>query len=115
MPHLENADGQLYSFGPWKRKSAANGGSRSRRQEANTGEELFAVLLRSVALRDYLETLVAWMAASCARASRASMGANITLPPRRRFTSIPAVAGRMLATPWAWGRIKVTVERAITD
>ena len=35
--------------------------------------------------KDYLETLeggFATMAASCARASRASMGANITLPPR---------------------------------
>jgi hypothetical protein len=42
------------------------------------------------------------------------MGANITLPPRRRLTSIPAIAGRMLATPWAWGRISVTVDLAIT-
>ena len=43
------------------------------------------------------------------------MGANITLPPRRRLTSIPAIAGRMLATPCAWGRISVTVDLAITD
>jgi hypothetical protein len=42
------------------------------------------------------------------------MGANITLPPRRRLTSIPAIAGRMLATPCAWGRISVTVDLAIT-
>jgi len=42
------------------------------------------------------------------------MGANITLPPRRRRTSIPAIAGRELATPWAWGRISVTVDLAIT-
>jgi hypothetical protein len=56
-----------------------------------------------------------WIAASCARASRASMGVNITLPPRRRRTSIPAIAGRVLATPCAWGRIKVTVDLAITD
>jgi hypothetical protein len=54
------------------------------------------------------------IAASCARASRASMGANITLPPRRRLTIIPAIAGRMLATPCAWGRISVTVDLAIT-
>jgi hypothetical protein len=43
------------------------------------------------------------------------MGANITLPPRRRRTIIPAIAGRMLATPCAWGRISVTVDLAITD
>jgi len=42
------------------------------------------------------------------------MGVNITLPPRRRRTSIPAIAGRELATPWAWGRISVTVDLAIT-
>jgi hypothetical protein len=42
------------------------------------------------------------------------MGANITLPPRRRLTSIPAIAGRVLATPCAWGRISVTVDLAIT-
>jgi hypothetical protein len=42
------------------------------------------------------------------------MGAKLTLPPRRRRTSIPAMAGRMLATPWAWGRISVTVDLAIT-
>ena len=42
------------------------------------------------------------------------MGANITLPPRRRLTIIPAIAGRMLATPCAWGRISVTVDLAIT-
>jgi hypothetical protein len=43
------------------------------------------------------------------------MGANVTLPPRRRLTNIPAIAGRMLATPCAWGRIRVTVDLAITD
>jgi len=42
------------------------------------------------------------------------MGAKLTLPPRRRRTSIPATAGRMLATPCAWGRISVTVDLAIT-
>jgi hypothetical protein len=83
-------------------------------QEANTGEELFAVLFEASSPEDYLETLVAWIAASWARASRASMGANVTLPPRRRLTSIPAIAGRMLATPCAWGRISVTVDLAIT-
>jgi hypothetical protein len=57
---------------------------------------------------------MAWIAESWARASRASMGANITLPPRRRFTIIPATAGRVLATPWAWGRISVTVDLVIT-
>jgi len=62
---------------------------------------LFAVLYEAPLLRCYLETLTAWIAASCARASRASRGANITLPPRRRLTIIPAVAGRVLATPWA--------------
>jgi hypothetical protein len=75
---------------------------------------LFAVLFEESSLSLYLETLTAWIAASCARANRASMGANITLPPRRRLTSIPAIAGRMLATPWAWGRISVTVVLAIT-
>jgi hypothetical protein len=30
------------------------------------------------------------------------------------LTSIPAIAGRMLATPCAWGRISVTVEFAFT-
>jgi len=62
----------------------------------------------------YLETLTAWIAVSWALASRASTGANITLPPRRRLTNIPAMAGRMLATPCAWGRISVTVDLAIT-
>ena len=96
-----------------EKKSAANGGRRARREEANTGEELFAVLVEAT-LWGYLEALTAWIAASCARASRASMGAKLTLPPRRRLTSIPAIAGRMLATPWAWGRISVTVDLAIT-
>src|SRR5689334_24885166 len=80
-------------------------------EEANTGEVLFAFLAEVVA---YLETLTAWSAVSWALASRASMGANITLPPRRRLTIIPAMAGRMLATPCAWGRISVTVDLAIT-
>lgn len=66
-------------------------------------------------MRSYLETLMAWIAASCARASRASMGAKVTLPPRRRLTSIPAIAGRTLATPCACGRINVTVDLAITS
>jgi hypothetical protein len=65
-----------------------------------------------VAGETYLETLLACIAASWARASRASMGANITLPPRRRRTSIPASWARVLATPCAWGRISVTVEFA---
>lgn len=62
----------------------------------------------------YLETLTDWIAVSCARASRASIGAKLTLPPRRRLTIIPASVGRVLATPWAWGRISVTVDLAIT-
>lgn len=100
---------------PAEKKSAAYGGSRTRRQEANTGEDCSQSLVESLFREDYLETLLAWIALSCARASRASMGANITLPPRRRFTSIPAIWGRVLATPWAWGRISVTVDLAITD
>jgi hypothetical protein len=98
-----------------EKKSAANGGRRARREEANTGEELFAVLFEVPSLWNYLEALMAEIAASCARASRASMGAKLTLPPRRRLTSIPAMAGRMLATPWPWGRISVTVDLAITS
>jgi len=43
------------------------------------------------------------------------MGANITLPPRRRLIIIPAAAGRMQETPCAWGRISVTVDLAITE
>jgi hypothetical protein len=65
-------------------------------------------------VRGYLETLVAWIAASWARASRASMGAKLTLPPRRRLISIPASGARSLAMPCAWGRISVTVDLAIT-
>jgi hypothetical protein len=42
------------------------------------------------------------------------MGANITLPPRRRRTIIPASWARVLATPCALGRISVTVEFAFT-
>jgi hypothetical protein len=61
-----------------------------------------------------LETFVAEIAASWARASRASMVANITLPPRRRRTIIPASWGRMLATPCAWGRISVTDDLGVT-
>jgi len=66
-------------------------------------------------VRRYLETLTAWIAPSWARASRASMGVNITPPRRPRLTIIPAVAGRMLATPCAWGRISVTVDLDITN
>lgn len=65
-------------------------------------------------MRYYLEILTAWIAPSWARASRASMGVNITPPRRPRLTIIPAVAGRMLATPCAWGRISVTVDLDIT-
>ncbi len=65
-------------------------------------------------MRYYLETLTAWIALICARASRASTGANITLPARRRLIIIPASAGRVLAPPCAWGRIRVTVDLAIT-
>src|SRR5688572_14694877 len=85
MRHLTGC--ATLTFQGAEKKSAENGGSRSRRQEANTGEELFAVPFEGVA---YLETLVAEIAASWARASRASMGAKLTLPPRRRLTSIPA-------------------------
>jgi hypothetical protein len=78
------------------------------------GKSCSQTFLRLTSVRYYLETLTDWIATSCARASRASMVANITLPPRRRLTIIPAVAGRMLATPCAWGRISVTVDLAIT-
>jgi hypothetical protein len=108
MRHLEKVRNSTRASA--KKKSAADGGSRLRRQEANTGEVLFAVLLRG-----YLETLMAWIAVSWARASRASRGANITLPPRRRLTIIPASVGRVLATPCAWGRISVTVDLVITS
>jgi hypothetical protein len=67
-------------------------------------------------VENYLEIRLAdETAASWARASRASMGANVTLPPRRRRTIIPASWARMLATPCALGRISVTVEFAFTD
>jgi hypothetical protein len=63
---------------------------------------------------DYLETLTLEIALSWARASRASMGANVTPRPARRRTIIPAIAGRVLATPWALGRISVTVDLVVT-
>jgi hypothetical protein len=63
----------------------------------------------------YLEIRRALMAANWARANRASMGANVTLPPRRRRTIIPASWARVLATPCALGRISVTVEFAFTS
>ncbi len=85
-----------------------------RRQEANTGEEVFAVLCEVSAFGRYLETLTAWIAVRWALAARASIVVNITRPSRRRLTIIPAIAGRMLATPCAWGRISVTVDLAIT-
>jgi hypothetical protein len=78
------------------------------------GKSCSQTFLRLTSVRYYLETLTDWIAPSWARASRASMGANITLPPRRRLTIIPAIAGRMLATPCALGRISVTVDLAIT-
>jgi hypothetical protein len=64
--------------------------------------------LETVAIRDVAS------AASWARANRASMGAKVTLPPRRRRTIIPASWARVLATPCALGRISVTVEFAFT-
>jgi hypothetical protein len=86
----------LYT-GHGKEKAPQTGEVVCGAEEANTGEELFAFLAEGPL--DYLETLTAWSAVSWARASRASMGANITLPPRRRLTIIPANAGRVLATP----------------
>ena len=100
----------LYT-GHGKEKAPQTGEVVCGAEEANTGEELFAFLAK---VERYLETLTAWIAVSWAFASRASMGANITLPPRRRLTIIPAIAGRVLATPCAWGRISVTVDLAIT-
>ena len=113
MRHLEKRCATL--TGSRKRKAPRTGEVVRGAEEANTGEELFAVLFEVTSCGDYLETLTAWIAASWARASRASMGAKITLPPRRRLTSIPAIAGRVLATPCAWGRISVTVDLAITE
>jgi hypothetical protein len=95
-----------------KKKRRVRGKSRAAPKKRTPGKSCSQFVVRS--LWRYLETLTAWIADSCARASRASMGANITLPPRRRLTSIPAIAGRMLATPCAWGRISVTVDLAIT-
>ena len=93
-----------------KKKRRVRGKSLAALKKRTPGKSCSQFFLRQA----YLETLVAEIAASWARASRASMGAKITLPPRRRLTSIPAIAGRMLATPCACGRIKVTVDLAIT-
>jgi hypothetical protein len=100
----------LYRLG--KRKAPHTGEVVCGAEEANTGEDCsqsWGCLLES-----YLETLVVEIAASCARASRASMGAKLIVPRRRPRTSIPASPGRVLATPWALGRISVTVDLAIT-
>jgi hypothetical protein len=113
MRHLEKVC-ELYSLRMLKRKAPRTGEVVRGAKKANTGEGLFAVRCEANSFWNYLETLMAWIAASCARASRASMGAKVTLPPRRLRTSIPAIAGRMLATPCAWGRISVTVDLAIT-
>jgi len=99
---------------PEKKKRRKRGKSFAAPKKRTPGKSCSQFFLRDRQLRDYLETLTARIAVSWARASRASMGANITLPPRRRLTSIPAIAGRMLATPCAWGRISVTVDLAIT-
>jgi hypothetical protein len=61
----------LYT-GHGKEKAPQTGEVVCGAEEANTGEELFAVLAEAV---PYLETLTAWIAVSWARASRASMGA----------------------------------------
>ena len=97
-----------------KEKRRTRGKSFAAPKKRTPGKSCSQSFLRCDLLRRYLETLTAWIAVSWARASRASMGANITLPPRRRLTIIPAIAGRMLATPCAWGRISVTVDLAIT-
>jgi hypothetical protein len=101
-------------YGIPKRKAPRTGEVVCGAEEANTGEELFAVLCEVPSSLSYLETLTAWIAESWARANRASTGVNITLPPRRRLTIIPASAGRMLAMPCACGRMSVTVDLAIT-
>jgi hypothetical protein len=95
---------------PASKEKRRDGGSRRGAKERTPGKSCSQFLSRS-----YLETLMAWIAASCARASRASIGAKVTLPPRRRRTSIPAIAGRTLATPCACGRMSVTVDLAITE
>jgi hypothetical protein len=108
---LENEGVTLTGCG---KEKAPRAGEVARGAKKRTpGKSCSQFLLRT--LSRYLETFTAEIADSCARASRASMGANITLPPRRRRTSIPAIAGRVLATPCAWGRISVTVDLAITD
>jgi hypothetical protein len=97
-----------------KKKRRKRGKSFAAPKKRTPGKSCSQFLLRTFLNQDYLETLTAWIAVSWARASRASTGVNITLPPRRRLTNIPAIAGRMLATPCAWGRISVTVDLAIT-
>jgi hypothetical protein len=99
---------------PEKKKRRKRGKSFAAPKKRTPGKSCSQFLLRKVALGHYLETLTAWIAVSWALASRASTCANITLPPRRRLTIIPAIAGRVLATPCAWGRISVTVDLAIT-
>ena len=97
-----------------KKKRRRRGKSFAAPRKRTPGKCCSQSFLRTLLQGDYLETLTAWIALSWARASRASTGVNITLPPRRRLTIIPAIAGRMLATPCAWGRISVTVDLAIT-
>ena len=99
---------------PEKKKRRKRGKSFAAPKKRTPGKSCSQSFVRFDLLGRYLETLTAWIAESWARASRASMGVNITLPPRRRLTIIPASAGRMLATPCAWGRISVTVDLAIT-
>jgi hypothetical protein len=104
---------QLYECGSGKEKRRRRGKSSAAPRSEHRGRVVRSSVEKPLS-EDYLEILMAWIAESWARASRASMGANITLSPRRRFTIIPATAGRVLATPWAWGRISVTVDLVIT-
>jgi hypothetical protein len=98
-----------------KRKAPHAGEVACGAKKRTPGKIVRSPFFEEPSLERYLETRVGWIAASCARASRASMGAKLTLPPRRRLTRIPASCTRSLAMPCALGRISVTVDLAITD
>jgi hypothetical protein len=112
MRHLEKKCATLRK-GLGKKKAPQTGEVVCGAKKRTPGKSCSQSLLRLACWR-YLETLAAWIAVSWARASLASMGAKLTLPPRRCRTNIPASWGRVLATPWAFGRISVTVDLVVT-